>query len=264
VNEGKFNLEKEQLTEKKYWDNHWNKVRLPIIIEPKTKHPINKEVIRAFEKFLPKKKLSAVEIGGAPGQFVAYLNKYHGYKTSVIEYSDIGCRKTKENFDLLGLDVNVYKQDFFGDFSDIPPFDIVMSMGFIEHFNDLEEVFRRHVKLLQKGGFLVLGVPNFRGISQKVLALTAPDMLSRHNLKAMDLKNWSTLETTYGLVPLFKGYLGGFEPKYLKRCERRTLRNLSIRYFFKMLQILMSPFAFLRKYNSPAWSAYLMGIYKLS
>ena len=215
-----------------------------------------------METFLPKKKLSAVEIGGAPGQFVAYLGKYHGYNTSVIEYSDAGCRKTKENFDLLGLDVNVYKQDFFSDFSDIPLFDIVMSMGFIEHFNDLDEVFRRHVNLLRKGGFLVLGVPNFRGISQKVLALTAPNMLSRHNLEAMDLKNWGTLETTYGLVPLFKGYLGGFEPKYLKRCEHRTLRNLSIRYFFKMLQTLMSPFACLRKYNSPAWSAYLMGIYK--
>jgi len=88
-------LEKEQLTEKKYWDNHWDKVRLPAIIEPTTKHPINKEVIRVFEKFLPKKKLSAVEIGGAPGQYIAYLNKYHGYKASVIEYStqDTGRQK---------------------------------------------------------------------------------------------------------------------------------------------------------------------------
>jgi len=263
VNAGKINLEKEQLTEKKYWDDHWNKVRIPSIIESTTKHPINKEIVRVFEKFLPKKKLSAVEIGGAPGQYIAYLNKYHGYETSVIEYSGTGCRKTKENFDLLGLDVNVYEQDFFANLSHIPLFDVVLSMGFIEHFNDLDDVFRRHVKLLQKSGFLVIGVPNYSGISQKVLAQTAPDMLSRHNLEAMDLNNWSTLETTYGLIPLFKGYIGGFEPKNLKRCEHRTLKNLSIRYFFKMLHTLMSPFAFLRKYNSPAWSAYLLGIYKL-
>lgn len=256
-------MEKEQLTEKEYWEARWDRIRLPAIIEPTTRHPINKEVIRVFNKFLPKEKLSAVEIGGAPGQFVAYLSKYHGYETSVIEYSEIGCQKTKENFDLLGLNANVYKRDFFGDLSDLPRFDVVFSMGFIEHFNDLDDVFRRHVNLLQKNGILALGVPNFRGISQKLMAHMAPDMLSRHNLEAMDLRNWSALESMYGLTPLFKGYIGGFEPKYLKSCENRTLRNLSIRYFFKMLQSLMSPFPFLRKYNSPSWSAYLLGIYKL-
>lgn len=254
-------MTKEKLTEKEYWDNRWDRIHLPAIIEPTTKHPINKEVLRLFKKFLPKEKLSAVEIGGAPGQFVAYLSKYHGYETSIIEYSEIGCQKTKENFDLLGLNIKIYNRDFFGDLSDIPRFDMVFSTGFIEHFNDLEDVFRRHVNLLQKGGILALGVPNFRGISQKVLMQTAPDMLSRHNLEAMDIQNWSTLESKYGLIPLFKGYIGGFQPKQLKRCEHRTLKNLSIRYFFKMLHLLMSPLTFLRKFNSPTWSAYLLGIY---
>jgi SAM-dependent methyltransferase len=253
---------KEKLTEKEYWEDRWDRIRLPVIIEPATKHPINKEILRLFEKFLPKEELSAVEIGGAPGQYVAYLNKYHGYETSIIEYSEVGCQKAKENFNLLGLDVNIYNRDFFGDISDIPRFDIVFSMGFIEHFSDLDDVFRRHVSLLRKSGILVLGVPNFRGISQKVLMQTAPDMLARHNLEAMDIQNWSALESTHGLIPLFKGYIGGFEPKQLKRCEHRTLKNLSIRYFFKMLHSLMSPFAFLRKFNSPTWSAYLLGIYK--
>lgn len=256
-------MARERLTGKGYWENRWDRIRLPAIIEPTTKHPIMKEVIRVFNNFLPKEKLSAVEIGGAPGQFIAYLSKYHGYEASVIDYSEIGCQKTRENFDLLGLNVNVYNRDFFGDISDLPRFDVVLSMGFIEHFNDLNDVFRRHVNLLAKGGILALGVPNFRGISQKVLAQTAPDKLSRHNLGAMDLQNWSTLESTYGLTPLFKGYIGGFEPKYLKRCEHRTLKNLCIRYFFKILNSLMFLFPFLRKYNSPTWSAYLLGIYKL-
>ncbi|HCO95683.1 MAG TPA: hypothetical protein DIU00_17345 [Phycisphaerales bacterium] len=257
-------MARERLTEKKYWEDRWDRTRLPAIVEPTTKHPVRKEIIRIFKNFLPMKELSIIEIGGAPGKYLAYLSKYHGYETSIIDYSEIGCQKTRENFDLLGLNVNIYNRDFFGDFSDIPRFDVVLSMGFIEHFNDLDDVFRRHVNLLQKNGFLVIGVPNYSGISQKVLSRTAPDMLSRHNLDAMDLKNWSILETTYGLIPLFKGYIGGFEPKNLKRCEHRTLRNLFIRYFFKMLHTLMSPFSFLRKYNSPTWSAYLLGIYKLA
>jgi len=253
----------ERLTEKEYWDDRWERTRLPAIIEPMTKHPINREILRLLRDFLPKGKLSAVEIGGAPGQFVAYLSKYHGYRTSIIEYSEIGCQKTRENFDLLGLDVNIYQRDFFSDLSDLPRFDVVVSMGFIEHFSDLNDVLRRHVNLLGKGGILVLGVPNFAGISQAVLKRTAPQMLSRHNLDAMDLRNWSVLESTHGLTALFKGYIGGFAPKHLTRCEHRTLTHLGIRYFFKMLHRLMSPFTFLRRYNSPAWSAYLLGIYRL-
>lgn len=251
-----------QLTEKEYWDDRWGRIRLPAIIEPTTSHPINKEILRLLWGFLPKERLSAVEIGGAPGQFVAYLGKYHGYRTSIIDYSEIGCQKTKENFDLLGLDVDIYQRDFFSDLSDLPRFDVVLSMGFIEHFSDLKDVLRRHVNLLAKGGILVLGVPNFAGVSQVVLKRTAPQMFSRHNLDAMDLRNWSVLEDTYGLTALFKGYIGGFAPKNLTRCEHRTLTNLSIRYFFKMLHRLVSLFPFLRRYNSPTWSAYLLGIYK--
>ena len=256
-------MEKEQLTHKEFWDNVWNKIQLPLILEPTAKDTLTKDILRVFENFLPKDRLSAVEIGGAPGQFIAYLSKHYGYEANVIEYSKIGCRKTAENFNLLGLNVNIYNRDFLGDISDLPRFDLVLSMGFIEHFNKLDDVFRRHIELLKKGGILILGVPNFGGINQKVLAQTAPEMLSMHNIEAMNIKRWDIIESLYGLTPLFKEYIGGFEPKTLRRCENRTLKNLSIRYFFKLLNYLMSPFPFLRKYNSPAWSAYLLGVYKL-
>lgn len=256
-------MNKEQLTQKEFWDYVWNKVRLPLIIEPTSKDPVIKEMLRFFQDLLPKEKLSAVEIGGAPGQFIAYLSKYHGYEANIIEYSKIGCQKTIENFKLLGLDINIYNLDFLGDLSDLPRFDLVFSMGFIEHFNELDDVFQRHVNLLKKGGILILGVPNFGGINQRVLAQTAPKMLSMHNIEAMDIRRWDVIESLFGLTPLFKGYIGGFEPKILRRCENRTVKNLCIRYFFKILQYLMFPFPFLRKYNSPAWSAYLLGIYKL-
>jgi len=255
---------KNELTERQYWDERWEKIRLPEIIEPTTKHPIAREIVRVFQEHLPKEKRSLVEIGGAPGQFAAYLSRYHHYDASIIEYSEIGCRKTEENFKLLGLDVQVYLQDFFGDLSALPRFDVVLSMGFIEHFKDLEDVFRRHIALLHQGGTLVLGVPNLAGIYQKVLARTAPAMLSRHNVKAMDLRNWRPLEERYGMKPLFKGYVGGFQLKYLKRCERRTALNLCWRYFIKGLQRLMAPFPFLSRYNSPLWSAYLLGVYRSS
>jgi 2-polyprenyl-3-methyl-5-hydroxy-6-metoxy-1,4-benzoquinol methylase len=256
-------VEENRLTEKQYWDERWDRIRLPEIVEPATKHPIARAIVGTLDAHLPKDKLSVMEIGGAPGQFAAYLSRYHGYEASILEYSELGCRKTEENFDLLGLNVNVYLQDFFGDLSALPRFDVVLSLGFIEHFDDIADVLQRHISLLRPGGLLVLGVPNLQGISRTVLARTAPEMLSRHNLAAMDLENWGVLEERYGMTALFKGYIGGFQPKNLKRCERRTPLNLCLRYTFKALQVLMAPFPFLSRYNSPAWSAYLIGIYKL-
>ncbi|MBN2131852.1 MAG: class I SAM-dependent methyltransferase [Sedimentisphaerales bacterium] len=256
-------MEQERLTERDYWDNRWDKTQLPTILEPTTRHPVAREMLRLFETHLPKGDLSAVEIGGAPGRNSAYLSKYYRYRPSIIEYSESGCDKTRENFKRLGLDVTVYQQDFFGDLSQLPRFDVVMSFGFIEHFSDVPGVLRRHVSLLREGGFLVLGAPNLRGISQKILARTAPEMLARHNLEAMDIRNWQMLEDECGMTALFKGYIGGFQPRNLKRCERRTPLNLCLRYSFKALDRLISPLAFLRRYNSPAWSAHVMGIYKL-
>lgn len=256
-------MEEGRLTEKQYWDGRWDKICLPAIMEPTIRHPVAQEILRVFQDYLPKGRLSVVEIGGAPGQYCAYFSKYLGYRPSIIEYSEIGCQKTRENFRLLDLDINVYERDFLSDLSDLPRFDVVMSLGFIEHFDDLEDIFRRHVNLLAKGGILILGVPNFRGIAGRVLAWMAPDMLARHNLEAMDLKKWTLLESTLGMVPLFKGYVGGFYPKDLQRCERRTPMRLLARRSFKMLQTLLTPFPFLRKWNSASWSAYLIGVYQL-
>jgi len=251
-----------RLTKKEDWEARWDRVRLPAIISFKTKHPVAQEILRLFKKHLPRETLSAVEVGGAPGQFMAFLSQYHGYEANIIDYSAIGCKKTKENFDLLDLDVNVYQQDIYGDLSGLPLFDVVFSMGFIEHFRDWHGVLRRHLDLLKPGGILILGVPNYGGISQKVLSRTAPKMLSKHNLQAMDINNWAVLEKTYKLNCLFKGYIGGFQPKNLKRCEDRTPLNLTTRYFFKWLHYLVTALPYLRKINSPAWSAYLIGIYK--
>ena len=223
---------KERLTEKEYWQGCWDKTRLPTIVEPTTKNRVGKAILDMFQEYLPKGSLSAVEIGGAPGQYAAYLNKFHGYDVSIVEYTEVGCSKTAENFKLLKIDGKVYHRDFFSDLSDIGKFDVVFSSGFIEHFTDIDDVLARHVGLLRKGGLLVVGVPNFMGISRMALAKTAPVMLARHNLDAMKIENWSCLEKTHGLTPLFKGYIGGFEPKNLKRCENRTFINLSIRYFF--------------------------------
>ena len=96
-----------------------------------------------------------------------------------------------------------------------------------------------------------------------VLKRLAPQKLSMHNLETMDIMNWESFEKKYGLRTIFKAYIGGFNPGSFRRCENQTLRNVMIRFFFKMVRILITDrFASLRRFNSIYWSAYLVGIYR--
>jgi SAM-dependent methyltransferase len=202
-------------------------------------------------------------IGGAPGQLLVYFAKEFGYSAHAIDYSTIGCGKMREAFEIANLDVTLYNRDIFSDLSDLPRFDIVFSMGFIEHFSDLDSIVEKHIELLKKQGILLLGVPNYRGISHVVLKRLAPRKLSMHNLETMEIKNWESFEKKHGLRTIFKAYIGGFHPGMYRRCENRTFINQLIRFFFKCVRVLITDrLAFLRRFNSIYWSAYVVGIYR--
>ncbi len=257
-------MEINKLTTKEHWDENWERIKLPAEIRKEEASPLTLELIKIFEKFLPRQPgLTILEIGGAPGQFLAYFSREFGCIPYALDYSDAGCQKLRENFKLLNLDVHVIQRDFFEDLSDLPKFDIVFSSGFIEHFIDLEDVVKRHLNLLKKDGILVLGVPNFKGINRVILKQLAPKLLSMHNLNNMDYKNWESFETNLGLKTVFRNYIGGFEPRNYRRCEVKNLKNKIIRFVFKPVRIFITDrFLFLRRFNSRLWSAYLLGIYR--
>ncbi|UCE78170.1 MAG: class I SAM-dependent methyltransferase [Nitrospiraceae bacterium] len=260
-------MENSELAEKGYWEGRWARVRLPAEVVREASSFLTMELIDIFDAYLPKKEgISIMEIGGAPGQFLAFFAKDFRYAPYAIDYSEIGCTKLRENFDLLKIKAAVYNRDLFtGDLSDLPRFDIVYSLGFIEHYQDLDLVVSKHLELLKEDGILMIGVPNYSGISGPVLRRLAPEMMSKHNPAAMDQNAWGTFEKKFRLRTIFKGYVGGFEPRYFKRCENRTIANQMLRLFFKLLRFAITDRArFLRRYNSKMWSAYLLGIYKKS
>ncbi len=258
-------MENKNFIEKQYWENRWDRVRLPAEIKNYAVNSLNRELVCRFHEYLPEKEgLSILEIGGAPGQWLAYFAKNFHYTIHAVDYSKVGCDRMQENFDLLNLDATIYNRDVLkDDLSDLPRFDIVYSMGFIEHFSDLDLIVEKHLVLLKDGGILLLGVPNFLGINGLVFRRIAPRTLSMHNLLTMDIDKWGSFEKKYRLETLFKGYIGGFEPRNFRRCESRTLSNLAIRFFFKLVRIIFTDrIRYLRRFNSRYWSAYLLGIYR--
>ena len=253
-----------QLTSSADWDEKWEGKHLPVAIERATAGLYVQAILDVLDRYLPADpQRSILEIGGAPGQYLAYMYRRFGYAAHCLDYSPVGCQKAQENFALLGIPAQVYCRDLFAPDLDLPPFDIVYSLGVIEHFRDLPAVVERHLRLLKPGGLLLLGVPNFGGIYHGFLRRLAPQLLAQHNLAAMDLQHWEAFEQAFGLRPLFKGYVGGFEPSLLNRCERRSPLNLVLLWTAKVLKrILHRRLRFLRRWNSKRISGYVMGVYE--
>lgn len=260
-------MENKNLTEQDFWEKYWeNREETAVEIKRTEKGLSVNAILDVFDKFLPvNENFHVLEIGGAPGQYLIYMHKKFKYNVHSLDYSRIGNDQTVKNLKEVNIDVKVYQKDLFADnlADGLPKFDIVYSLGFIEHFENLTEVVKRHVDLLKPGGILLLGVPNLRGIYKFFLEQTAPKHLSIHNLNSMDIFNWKNFEQELNLKPIFKNYLGGFEPLVMKKLEIRNAWTLFLNFIVKALMMIFSfNFAFLRRFNSKNWSGYLIGIYR--
>ena len=94
-----------------------------------------------------------IEIGCAPSDHLVNLHRNFGYKPYGVEYSHSGVILTRETFRRHGFDTSsiieadFFDQEFHNRFRG--SFDVVLSSGFIEHFNPPDEVVSLHVNLLK-------------------------------------------------------------------------------------------------------------------
>jgi len=256
----------EHLTEAEYWDAYWANLKLPSAHTRRPGQLYINEILDIFARFLPHDpSLRVLEIGGAPGAYLAYVHEITGGEIHCLDYSAVGCEKARENFRLLGIDGHVHHADLFADALDVSPFDVVYSLGLIEHFADLEDVVARHLAMLKPGGTLILGVPNFLGINHFFLKRLAPDLLASHNLPTMNIENWKRFEAKYGLDVKYRGYVGGFEPGVFARYPngRATVYN---RLLYKLAALMEATvghrLGVLRRLNGKYHSGYAMAAYR--
>jgi SAM-dependent methyltransferase len=253
------------LTGATYWDRYWSGVTLPREHRHMPRAHYLNAILDVFDRWLPSDPgLTAAEIGGAPGQYLAYLHRSRGYRVTCIDFSEIGCAKTAENFRLLGIPGDVIQADITADVGHLPTFDVVCSLGLIEHFSDRLRIVENHARLVRPGGYLVLGVPVFRGLTGWFMRTLAPTTYATHEIAAMDLDAWGDFERALRLRVLWKDYIGGFEPSVFARREDRRLRTLPAYVVARALKLVLSRrLGVLRRINGPRWSGYAMAVYRV-
>lgn len=246
------------LTSDKFWDVYWERIKIPCRIDPTSS--FDRCLEKTFSRFLntdPNVKL--IEIGCAPGRWLVYFHEKYSYQVSGIDNSEMGICKTQENLKYHGIDGKIYKTDLFN-FHPPEKYDIVLSLGFIEHFEKVDAIIEKHLSLLKLGGKLVLGVPNFKGINFLIQKYLNEDLLAKHNLGIMSRNFFEGLPQKFPLEKIFVGYIGGFEPT-LFSCENP-------KYLPKVILKALGGFGVLRRkswldnINSRLFSSYIIGIFR--
>lgn len=199
----------ERLTDKAYWESAvisqtGDEVRsersgLKARIVDRWFGPVRKGFSRYLlydvicRRYLPKGELKILEIGSSPGNELIALNRLFGYQPFGVEYNESGVDLNRKNFAAHGLpEENVIRSDVFDSgFQDEhrEKYDIVMSLGFIEHFRDLSRVIDAHANLVKPGGHLLITVPNFRWFNYLLIRLMSPTSIKAHNFWIMKRKN---------------------------------------------------------------------------
>lgn len=245
------------LTNNIFWDNFWKKTKIPAEID--LNFSFERCMARAFSGILSiNPNVTIFEIGCAPGRWLAYFNKKFSYQVSGIDYSALGCQKTRENFNTLGIKGEIYQTDFL---TFTPPelYDIVVSLGVIEHFEDPYPVLKRHLDFLKPGGKLILGIPNFRGANYLIQKRLDKTLLDKHNLKIMNPYFYYTVAKRFSLTHSSVKYIDGFAPSLFFYPDKKGKISIVLRGILK-IATWMRKTSWFDEIKAPFFSSYLLGV----
>jgi 2-polyprenyl-3-methyl-5-hydroxy-6-metoxy-1,4-benzoquinol methylase len=178
----------------KFWGEFWERRVMPKAVNPRERNPKN-WVNRRFHEWFTKlfgghcsadKKL--LEIGCGNSAWLPYFSREFGFKVSGIDYSPVGCQMARQILKASRVEAEVICCDLFS-----PPknmvggFDVVMSFGLIEHFEDTASVLRAASAFLKPEGMLISNIPNMIGLIGSLQKILNKPVYDVHKLLDADM-----------------------------------------------------------------------------
>ena len=203
-----------------------------------------------------------IEVGCCPGKWMIYFHRTYGYKVSGVDYLPAGIEYTKKNLSLNRADYeDLYCKDVLK-LETEKRYDIVFSVGFIEHFTDVNPILESHLYLVAPGGYIIVGMPRFYSVvyalQSRFDAVSENKILPSHNLDVMKLSVLHDFATSRSLKILFLDYIGGFLPVLLKPGEAGALAKAARDFLVN----LRRKAAFLDNLNHHLISNYILAVFQ--
>lgn len=163
---------------KQYWDALWETAHSGSRVEPAARD-LNHYIDRKFHEFfcdtfrsIDTRGKSLLEIGCGNSSWLPYFAREFGFCIWGLDYSEQGCEQERLKLAAEGVVGEVVCADFFN-----PPalllgaFDVVVSFGVVEHFDDTSACLAAFAKCLKPGGMLITNIPNMSGLIGKLQKL---------------------------------------------------------------------------------------------
>lgn len=157
---------------KEYWDKSWQDALPAKALNPKEDRIANLMVLKYHELFSQlfktrenhDKKL--LEIGCANSLWLPYFSKEFDFKVYGIDYSEIGCEKSRRVLAAQEVDGEIVCSDFFNAPGHLYNyFDVVVSFGVVEHYKKTSECIKALSKYLKPNGLIITIIPNLTGVN---------------------------------------------------------------------------------------------------
>jgi SAM-dependent methyltransferase len=183
-----------------------------------------------------------------------------------IDYSEAGIELARANLNRAGVSARLITADVRDpDALRNDEFDMIFSLGFIEHFDDPVVVLSGIAQALKHGGMMITLVPNFSSSWGAVQRWIDPDLYDLHKVYTRTSLDEIHLEA--GLEPVEDArFFGGFGPlvvNYTRPLGRvpSVARTAFIGAMWAFQQTVAWTLSTARLSNNRVWSSHIAGVY---
>lgn len=228
-------------TDRELWKEYWQ-TYTPNIVERSS------AFTQVFEKQPDGNNKRFLEIGGFPGVFALWFYKYKNYSVSLLDFyiSNEVTEKLLKTNNLPPSTIEIIETDLFN-YEPVQKFNLVLSSGFIEHFENTNLVVKKHVDCLVDGGKLLITLPNLKGINGWVQRTFDIANYNIHVIECMDIEVLKNAAIAAGLKNIQIYYYG----KPMVWIEHKAPVNIITRKLVKILSMVIKLFPFNGQLLSP-------------
>jgi 2-polyprenyl-3-methyl-5-hydroxy-6-metoxy-1,4-benzoquinol methylase len=225
------------LTDLEYWKASWNRSNVPRPVDLRDGSLRNRATLALHAYFSSilapglKSDCSLIELGCAYSKWLPYFARHWGFRITGLDYLAPGCEISRRMLREAGVSGEVVDGDIFNP----PPelldrFDVVCSMGLVEHFEDTSAAVAACAAFAKPGGLVITIVPNLTGMIGHLQRALDRQVYEKH--VALGPEQLRAAHETAGLSVVGCGYLlstnlaivnPGLRPRALNKIVRGGL-----------------------------------------
>ena len=215
MNEGIVNmgLQDKALTDAAFWDAYYSGRDLNPFSDADWRNYVSIQLVRLLIRYIAGGVRAVCELGGGDGKIVSYLaRKRENVKFSILDISPEGCALARARAETENVALDVYCADVFNPPSDLlGSFDLLYSLGVVEHFSDLSQIlFAKKLLINPMRGRIFTLIPNLDSpIYARLCRRWSRSVWEAHVPHSMKTLLEGHMQA--GLRPVEYGYLGSVE-----------------------------------------------------